>query len=179
MSVKRQGSSVRQELKSCKIALVCPLGLATLCIISLSDRSFVYMICTYTTQTIRSNPFSTGSRCITTPKCFSAVLLSFVDAAAVLVGQLPENELEPLTPNNKTTMDLLFKRAISCTCDNTAYCCWKFEAGADTFGGLFCCPNTQDLGGGCCGNGCCPYGQYCAWADSLVYLLHYEKFPIE
>jgi hypothetical protein len=108
---------------------------------------------------------------------FIASLVSSARSSAVLPAQWPEKEeAQKVSPNNKTTIERLFRRSLSCSfnsdlsgfCDNTAYCCWSFIAGADNIGknGGFCCPNTQELGGGCCGNSCCPFGQYCAWADS-------------
>lgn len=102
-----------------------------------------------------------------------AFLAVSAGASALPLAPLLE---KPLTSaNDITTIERLFKRAVSCSfnneltgyCDNAAYCCWKFEAGADSnAGGGFCCANEQDTGGGCCGNTCCPYAQYCAWADS-------------
>jgi hypothetical protein len=108
-------------------------------------------------------------------RLFVAVTFFTGSSALPPAPQAAKPLIEPTSPNNKTSIERLFKRAVSCSfnneltgyCDNTAYCCWKFEAGADSAtNGGFCCANEQDTGGGCCGNTCCPYGQYCAWADS-------------
>ena len=108
-------------------------------------------------------------------------ILSTALSSAVNPAQQPKSDkhhdVARVTLNNHTTLERLFKRTLSCSfnnglpgfCDNTAYCCWKFIAGADnTANGGFCCQNTPESGGGCCGNSCCPLGQYCAWADSYI-----------
>jgi len=103
--------------------------------------------------------------------------------AAALQAQWPLQFLEPipgtspLSRNNETTLGAMFNKLLlkrgRCQfgsgghyCE-TDYCCSKWMPGADQdwAEGGFCCQGTA-RGGGCCGNGCCALGYWCAWADA-------------